>query len=77
MKRHEYVPQPSSLDDRHSLRPDCWLNAGMWMEHLGHGDHVKVGWSELSVKLALLGLNPPVLERLAAAVRANRQAKAR
>ena len=72
----EYVPAIPSTDDTVEMLAKSRaagtfvLRGGKWLTNYGHADVPLqfYGWSELSVKLALLGLNPPVLKALADSV---------
>lgn len=51
-----------------------WFEGGRWLRHAGTGGGFEFqGWSELSVKFAIMGLNPPVLAQLATRVIQARQ----
>lgn len=74
MPNLEYVPRPGTLDEKAASLPQesgYWFHGGRWHSVKpcpGDFACMPIGWSELSVKLAILGLNPPVLEQLATAV---------
>lgn len=75
--KHEYVPAPDSIDAM-AERTGLDFLSGQWGRlHVADKSRsseamdifASHGWSELSVKLALLGLNPPVLKQLGANAR--------